>query len=160
MDTSWLETCMNCAAAARDGLPQILDLVDSADESTSESCVAALENCGPPHPKDLPLLLASLTSPTGDRSYWSATLIGRLIAEPPASHSVDWSILEDQLVSCSADPKIATATLERIVWAVGQFPTLKATTMNSLASLRARANPRLQRLIDDAIGQGSVAKTA
>ena len=115
-----LERLIHSPETAASVLPQLLSLVDPADDTEHECCelaTAVLENCGPPPPEltcELQSWLnhadSTITHP--NRAYWAVTLIGRLGS---AGRSCVSTLAEIALTHTNLP------LAQRAVWALGRM---------------------------------------
>ena len=111
------------------------------DNELRDSCVAALEELGPPPTEQLPELASLLAAENEATAYWAATLLGRAGAES-APHA-------DRLALTAANGESPVA--ERAVWALGKIGPDASAALPMLRSLAESGGPRAARLAKQAI---------
>jgi HEAT repeat protein len=125
--------------------PAALALVEACvadDEETRESCVAALEDLGPPPVGDLQKLTALLAHRSPDVAYWAATLLGRLQSE--AGPAVD-------PLARALSEHAEMAVRQRAAWALGQMGPAAAGARGAIEQAAASDDSRLARLARKAL---------
>lgn len=113
-----------------------------ADERVREAVVAALEDLGPPPSGDVPGLAAIAAAAGPLEAYWAATLLGRLGGGAAAAVPV--------LTTC-VESAGDIAVRERAAWALGRIGPAAAAAREQLLRVAATGEPRLKRLVDEAL---------
>jgi hypothetical protein len=148
-DTKTLTNYAKDPELAVENLAELLACVESQEESVQLMASEALENCGPPNPKQIAFLCAQLKSTEKDKLYWSCTLLGRL-GQSLLDSAHKPSVMEN-LLALLEDESLDLAARERAAWAMGEIGSVEAEAQLRLRQIAASAPPRLKRLIEAAM---------
>jgi hypothetical protein len=148
-DTKQLLEYAKQPTLALQNLSELIEQVDSGDESTQNNAYEALENCGPPTIRETPTILQALSTHKPTRIYWASTLFGRMGSE--VADLAEWPTIENLLVGYVRDESLELSARERCAWAISEIGKLGTDHRRELESLTLASQPRLQRLILKAI---------
>lgn len=153
IDTKQLIEYAKQPELALQNLSELLEQLESGDETNQNYSSEALENCGPPRSQDIETLLSQLDSGGTQQIYWASTLLGRL--EATARNSPHFLRIQDGLCRTARNSKVDLSARERAVWALGQFGSLDASITEVLRPLVSQSPPRLQRLLEAALSKST-----
>jgi HEAT repeat protein len=120
----------------------LLDAVMDQDDQVREWITAALEGMGAPDPCDVEAIAGRLAAQSADRSYWAATLLGRL--GPAATPAI-------QELASALNDHPSLATRERTAWALGNIGPAAKSALPALRNALQSGPARLARLAEAAI---------
>jgi HEAT repeat protein len=149
IDTKQLIEYVKHPELALQNLSEVMDQLESQDESIQNYAHEALENCGIPGPENVDELLKHLNSGSSSASYWSSTLLGRL--GKTAISLKDFATIQDNLCQCLEDESSDLAARERAAWALSEIGNLAASNRTRLQTQLNHAPPRLKRLLEAAL---------
>ncbi len=134
------------------GLPcaaRLVRLTGSQGEMVRIGAAEALESGVPVQADEVPQLCEMLSGElSGDVSYWSATLLGRLGAAGQLGDH--WSQAVTTLQACLTESAFLPAR-ERAAWALGRIGRQAHEAMPVLRAIAEDAPPRLRRLAVEAL---------
>ncbi len=134
---------------AFENLGQVLDLLESTDE-TEINCVSdLLENCGAPRLTDAAFLSEQLKSAHSSRVYWCSTLLGRLGSDCGGPEAR--SRIQAALCQATINNSLELSARERAVWAIGELGSVDSDCRDVLKTLVEAAPARLKRLLETAL---------
>lgn len=126
----------------------LVEILSTCDGPTRELSIAALEQLGAPPTGQVEALGRLVCDSFVDRSYWAATLVGRLGEQgAPAVASLV------EVLGCPN--RFPLANQEKAAWALGQIGAGAAAAVPTLRNVASSHSPRLSRLAAaalDAIG--------
>jgi HEAT repeat protein len=130
-------------------LSQLLDLLESSEETESNSASELLENCGAPGLGDVAFLSEQLKSAQAPRVYWCSTLLGRLGSDcgGPAVRSR----IQAALCQATVNESLELSARERAAWAIGELGDVDSVCRDLLKTQVKEAPARLKRLLETAI---------
>ena len=134
---------------ALQNLRQLLDLLDSDDETELSCASDLLENCGIPRQADVAFLCEQLKSGLSSRVYWCSTLLGRLSTTEveqftrKSIHTALSHVISDETIELSAR--------ERAAWAIGELGGIDEVCRAVLEQHVEKAPARLKRLLETAL---------
>ena len=130
-------------------LEQLLDLLDSDDETELNTASDLLENCGAPNIEKIRFLCEQLKSGRTSRVYWCSTLLGRLGAT--VDDQIDRGLMRSDLCQAIRDESLDLSARERAAWAVGELGRVDGDCREILRIHVEKAPPRLKRLLETAL---------
>lgn len=130
-------------------LKEILDLLQSTDETEANSASELLENCGAPRPEDVAFLLNQLKSAQSLRVYWCSTLLGRLGID--GAGLAERSPVQAELCKAINNEALELSARERAAWAVGELGHINSDCRAMLTQHVDNAPARLKRLLETAL---------
>lgn len=134
---------------AMHNLIQLLDFLDSEDETELNTASDLLENCSVPSIPDIPALLEQLKSGRSSRVYWCSTLIGRL--GQTVGNELERSRMHTDLCYAISDESLDLSARERAAWAIGELGRIDVDCRAVLKKHVENAPPRLKRLLETAL---------
>jgi len=139
------------AESTYQNLGKILDLLQSTDETESNSASDSLENCGAPRSEDVAFLLDQLKSAQSPRVYWCSTLLGRLGAD--GAGLAERSLIQAKLCKAINQETLELSARERAAWAVGMLGRVDSDCRALLTLQVEDAPARLKRLLETALAR-------
>lgn len=130
-------------------LDQLLDLLDSEDETELNTASDLLESCGVPGISGVPFLCEQLKSGRSSRVYWCSTLLGRL--GPTVGDQPDRNRIHTDLCQAISDESLDLSARERAAWAMGELGRVDSDCRSVLENHVEKAPPRLKRLLETAL---------
>ena len=149
IDSKQLDEYTKHPELAFENLGQVLDLLESTDE-TEINCVSdLLENCGAPRLADVAFLSEQLKSAQSTRVYWCSTLLGRLRSDCGGPEAR--SRIQAALCQATINDSLELSARERAVWAIGELGSIDSDCRDVLKTQVEAAPARLKRLLETAM---------
>jgi HEAT repeat protein len=130
--------------AAQEVTIPLLHAAGDETDAVREWVTAALEEMGPPLPRDVAELASLVSHHAPDVGYWAATLLGRLKAQ--ASSAVP------ALAAALGSP-FDVAVRQRAAWSLGEIGPPAAAALEALGQAQSERDPRLSRLAGQAVAR-------
>ena len=134
---------------ALQNLRQVLDLLDSDDETELICASDLLENCGIPRQADVAFLCEQLKSGLSSRVYWCSTLLGRLGSTD--RDQATGQPIHSSLCDAVNDESLELSARERAAWAIGELGGIDPSCRAVLERHVGKAPARLKRLLESAL---------
>ena len=122
----------------------MVEAIGCDDEATQNWLTSALESLGPPPAAQVNELAALLDHPSGDVTYWAATLLGRLEQQAAPAAAA--------LTKLLADGKHLPAQ-QQAAKALGQIGPAAASSAAALERAASSGDKRLARLAGEALAK-------
>ncbi|MEQ1829734.1 MAG: hypothetical protein ABL921_27475 [Pirellula sp.] len=149
IDTKQLIEYAKHPELALQNLSELMDQLESQDETIQNYANEALENCGKPRLEDIPELAQQLNSKRSASIYWSSTLIGRMGAA--AVELTDFETIQNGLCQIVGDETLELSARERAAWAITEIGRLNESNRKILRATLPQVPPRLKRFIESAL---------
>lgn len=149
-----VEKYLNDSELTLANLPELFGFLTEDEPEVSDYAVEALENCGAPSMDRLPFLNQECVHGSGLVQYWACALVARMVedgaldlSQPVASQTVD------ALHSLIGNETVDLAVREKALLVFTHADQVGDATVDLLKVAKAKAPPRMSRLIDQILTQ-------